>query len=416
MRARSIAIISLILIAILVSALSDVFTVSPQEKLAEIYTLAYEPEKPVVLESIQFTVGVKNNENQLRNYRLELIITKDGIFKDSQEFTFNLKPESSTAFSPNYIPDDINDFDLITKLYDATTSQLLDLKTLKFRVVSEIGPFDLEVNVPSKFIKANSIAPVILTLSNKGINGTDINVEIELKCVNQSNIRSSFFFFIPTTSVETKITPIQTCDEEGPHEISASIILFNKTWISSANQFFLNKTYQELLFDVPTKININAGESKIFDVQIRNTGTTTLHNLRLLVSIISNNWIKISPQAVTQLNPGEFSIFVVNITVPKDASSQEFPVGIAAAADELLTRKETTFNVAALSALPQILNISSKETIPKIVLPRILTDNATYILIAVLILVGIFALIKTIEVQRRSRREEVVRKLKDLIG
>src|SRR3989338_2500838 len=101
MRARSIAIISLILIAILVSALSDVFTVSAQEKLAEIYTLAYEPEKPVVLESIQFTVGVKNNENQLRNYRLELIITKDGIFKDSQEFTFNLKPESSTAFSPN---------------------------------------------------------------------------------------------------------------------------------------------------------------------------------------------------------------------------------------------------------------------------------------------------------------------------
>src|SRR3989304_7495124 len=168
-----------------------------QEKVAEIYSLTYEPSQPVVLEGMRFSIGVKNNEQYNRQYKLVFSVVKEGLVKASDEFIFTLRPDAGTFFTPDYHPDDINDFDVITKLYDYASGEVLDVKTVKFNVVSEIGPFDLNVEIPTNFAKANSPTPVVVTLANMGEKGTEVNVQPSLRCYNQTDMKNSFFIFLP---------------------------------------------------------------------------------------------------------------------------------------------------------------------------------------------------------------------------
>jgi len=420
-KAKIFCIICVVLLSFVSFLLANISFVNAQQKPAEIYSLSYEPSEPVVLESIKFSVGVKNNGQQTRDYKLEFVITKGGIVKVSDEFIFNLRPNAGTFFSPDYVPDDINEFDVIVKLYDRTSNQLIDAKTLQFNVVSDIGPFDLEVSIPSKFVKAGSIAPVLLTLANMGRKGTDVDIQISLECINQSDILKSFFIFMPANSAQNKITSIQTCAEEGQHHISASIRLFNRTWISSVAQFFLNKTYTEFVFDFPEVVEMKPGESKVFDVKIRNTGTTSIRNLKLLVGTIPQEWVKITPESITEVQPGESSIFIINITVPLDTEIQNYTFGISAAADEYLTRKESTFKVTGLSGLPSSplypIQPSALAELQRIHLLQILLGNVTDILLVVLILALLFASLRIARLkERRYSREEVLRKIRKTIG
>jgi hypothetical protein len=414
------AILSLILIfAVIFSINSKNFsilgfsTLTESEKESEIYSLTYEPTEPVALQQISFSVKVKNNQQKSNGYKLEFVVTKDGVVKSEDEFTFNLGAGGSKEILTEYTPGDINDFEIIARLYDFTTSKLLDFKTSKFNVISEIGPFDLEVSVPSKFVKANSILPILLSIANMGESGTDVNVDVVMKCVNQSNIKKSFFFYMHPKTLKNKVTPIETCNEEGQHEISASIRLFNRTWISSYNQFFINKTYTELHFTIPKAIDVNPGESKIFDLQINNTGNSTLHNLKLIISEIPTEWVQISPQTVPEIRPTELSVFLVNITTPKNTEAQEFVVGISAAADESLTRNEAIFKVNSLSFYTLTPGIGNIQT--SLIL-QIFNKNLTNILLTILIIVVVIGVLK-IGQNRMNRygREEALRKLRKTI-
>ena len=124
--------------------------------------------------------------------------------------------------------------------------------------------------------------------------------------------------------------------------------------------------------------------------------------------------IESSPQSITEVNPGELSIFIVNITVPKDAEAQEFNIGISAAADEAVTRKETLFKIAALSVLP--IEVQNIEGIQKIPVLQILTKNGTNIILVIFILVGIFVILRIKERKdRRYGREEILRKVRETI-
>ncbi|MBI4009701.1 MAG: hypothetical protein HY361_00705 [Candidatus Aenigmarchaeota archaeon] len=363
-------------IFLLVFLLSLSLTEAQETQRGVIYTLTASPHEPIVFEDLALSMGVNNPDTNTQNYKLKLIITKGGQVKHQEEFTFSLKPGNGITFSPTYVPDDIGDFEIIAKLYDSLEVELRDLKVITVSVISEIGPFDLDVDVASNVIRPATKVPVILSLANMGDKATDVQVKLEMPCENQPPITQDFFIFLWAGAVVDRTIAMDTCNEVGLHEILASIILFNKTWISSLDQFFINETFIELLFDLPEVIQVKAGQSKIIDLTVKNTGNIIIRNLKLLIPRIPPQWVKITPNNIIETEPEETVLFLINITIPSNITSSKFPIGISAAADETLTRKEATFEVLALEGkvtteISPVVEEKPKPEFPKLQLPEI---------------------------------------------
>lgn len=364
----------------------------------KISTLSYIPEEPVVTEGITITVGVENPDNVGHEYNLKMVIIKDGRIKSEEEFTFKLGAGRQITFSPTYIPDDIGEFEIVAKLYEKFEINLLSSKLEKFNAVSHIGPFDLEVSIPTDVGRPNIKIPIITKLINMGEKGTDVEVKLTMPCLTKVDSAEKFVVFLNPKQSLKKITSITSCPEEGLHDILGEIILFNKTWISSTSQIFLNTSYIELLVNVPESFVLGRGESKVFDLPVTNLGNKAIHNLQVIVGTLPQDWIKITPASVMEVEPQETAIFIANITVPKDAEETVYDFGISAAADETLVRKQTQLQIVSLAIarkLPEIIT----PAMPEIKLPTI-SQNIIYL---VLLPVGLVASIFVINSINRTK-------------
>lgn len=314
-----------------------------------IYTLSYAPKEPMVSESLTITVGVENNGNEAYDYKLLVLVTKDGKIKETLEYPFNLKAGRGISFSPTYIPDDIGRFEIIAKLYDKYETKLIDSKIVKFSSLIDIGPFDLSIDVPAKTVRPGQTAPTILTLENMGEKGTDVEVRVEMNCINQQDIVKTFFIFLEAKSAKDKMVTLPTCNEVGIHEISAQIILFNKSWTSSMSQILLNESYIELFFQPLSTFKIKAGESKVFDLSVKNFGNMKINNLKVLIEGIPLSWVKITPESIIETGPNQTVLFLINISVPDDIKLQKYPITIAAAADQTLQKEDSMLEITSLA-------------------------------------------------------------------
>ncbi len=382
------AVFGLALGLVLVLALPAAFAQNTAE--GQIYSMSVTPEEPIVFDQVTMAVGTINPSDQPQGYRLEIIITKDGEIKSSQPFTFTLQPGLGTFVSPVFVADDIGEYEAVAKLTDQFGTEVRDLKVQKFLVVSEIGPFDIAIDAPSDVITPGTRTPLILTLANMGEKATDVQVRVVLECNAEPDIAQEFFVFLFPGAVQDKQIATGTCRETGPHDITASVIVFNKTWITAVSQIFLNESFIELAFELPEVIILRAGEPKIFDVKVTNEGNTPINNLRLLMPKIPPEWVSITPSAIVQTEPHQTVLFLVNITPPRDALSDDTTLGISAAADQVLRRKETRLQVISLEgAAPGGAQVSKPgEALPGINLSNLIGGNGLYIGIGAVAAVG----------------------------
>lgn len=342
---------SLALAIVLVLAVPTALAQKTDE--GQVYSITISPKDPVVFDSVSISIGAKNPSNKAIQYRLELLVTKDGEIKQSVPFTFTLQPQEGTFVSPTFKPDDIGEYEVVAKLSDIF-GDLKDIQIRKFRVVSEIGPFDISIDVPSKLVLPGSRTPLILTLANMGEKATDVQVRVTMECQNERDIVQEFFIFLFPGAVQDKQIASDTCRESGAHDITASVIIFNKTWITAVNQIFLNESTIDFDFELPDLIAVKAGESTIFDLKITNNGNSVVDNIRLLIVKIPKEWQQITPASIVQMNPGQSVLFLVNITPPANTPATELELGISAASDQFLKRKETKFRIVSFGgALPQ---------------------------------------------------------------
>jgi len=347
-----------------------------QETKGKIYTLTYSPLEPIVADDMTISVGVENTDSAAREYILDVVVIKDGRVKYKEKFTFKLNAGRGITFPPTYTPDDIGDHEIIAKLYDKFGVELLSTKLLKFNSISHIGPFDLEVAVPSDVVRPNTRIPIITQLVNMGEKGTDVEVKLTMDCIAKQDPIEKFILFLKPKESLKKVISIATCPEEGLHDVLGEIILFNRTWISSTSQIFINSSFIELVFDVPELFLIKPGESKVFDLAIKNYGNKIIHDLQVIIGTLPQAWIRINPVSVIEVEPGETAIFIINITVPEDAEETTYNFGISAAADETLTRKPTSLQVSGLAVAEKKPEIP--PLIPEIRLPEI-SQNTIYL-------------------------------------
>ncbi len=86
---------------------------------------------------------------------------------------------------------------------------------------------------------------------------------------------------------------------------------------------------------------------KFFNVEVRNVGSETLHDIRIGIAGISDSWFEITASNTSYLDPDATANFVVRLVVPNEAKAQTYPITISASANETSTSKVTAVSVFA---------------------------------------------------------------------
>jgi len=166
--------------------LSFLLLVSPAFSLdGKIYSLKVSPEVKV-LETNTITIEVENVGDDYKEFKLRFFITKDGILKHQTYFNFDLYPGKLTTFLTSYTPDDIGEFEALAKLYDKYETELYDTKTTTFKSISDVGPFDISIEILSSAVKPKDELPISLNIGNKGVKGKEVRIVTNILCKDQN--------------------------------------------------------------------------------------------------------------------------------------------------------------------------------------------------------------------------------------
>lgn len=318
-----------------------------------IYHLTYSPAEPVALEDVTISIGVENPSDKAQSYFMQLQMAKDGRIVHEQEFTFTLEKTKGIFFTPTFAPQYIGEYEVIVKLYDKAKYELFDTKIIEFNSVSHLGPFDIVIEPLTSRVRPGLTLPAKLFLENMGTKGTDVEVRISVNCPDKT-LTQTLTVFLPTRNRAEQLVSMQTCEQEGLYEISASILVFNRTWISSVSQFFINSSFIQLQFEAPEKIVLQLGQNYSFPVEVTNLGNQKITDLKFVVQRIPLAWQKTSPSSVIEVEPNEKVVFIVSIAIPQDAEPKTYEVRMTAAAEEVLERQISVLEVSPLAVLPSL--------------------------------------------------------------
>ncbi|MBI4009700.1 MAG: hypothetical protein HY361_00700, partial [Candidatus Aenigmarchaeota archaeon] len=99
----------------------------------------------------------------------------------------------------------------------------------------------------------------------------------------------------------------------------------------------------------PILVSVGTGDSNIVNIKIKNTGTTTLHNLRLSALGEANSWISVSPERVNLLT-NEAATFTLAISIPATVTSQDYQVEMDINSDEINDKSTFILRVVSFSS------------------------------------------------------------------
>lgn len=320
-------------------------------KTGSIADFSYYPEKPMFSKAVITSFAVKNIGDARQTFRLKLFVIKDGnIVKQTDNF-LSVYPGQKKGNSSEFYPKEIGSYEILAKLYDNYETKLLDIMSAKMIVESELGPFDLILNPLARKIRPEEELPILLTIINKGITGTDASVRIEVKC-QPNSISNEFMIFAPPDREIEKMVTMPACGEEGAHTIESSISISNRTYAISTAQFFVNDTLFMMDLKMPRELLLEQGESKLFDITVRNTAPYPLHNVRLFSEGFPLGWITIQPNSIAYIGLNETAIFLVSLKLPEDAEARVYSAKFIASSDELSNRESSVLKVMEAEVVP----------------------------------------------------------------
>jgi uncharacterized membrane protein len=85
--------------------------------------------------------------------------------------------------------------------------------------------------------------------------------------------------------------------------------------------------------DYESEVGVEIGVQKLVNVVLKNTGGTTLKNIKLGASGSAKDWVTVEPMLVDSLNIGSQTTFTLKIMVPRGESSGQFDVMVTAESD-----------------------------------------------------------------------------------
>ncbi|MBI3412665.1 MAG: hypothetical protein HY051_01115 [Candidatus Aenigmarchaeota archaeon] len=369
------------------------------QKTGNIQRVSYSPAETVILEDVKISIDLENPAEKPQSYYMLVQIVVEGRPVNEQEFTLSVEKSKGVHLVYSYAPEMIGEHQIIARLYDKAKINLLDTEITSFNAVSYLGPFDIIIDPLTSRLRPGLRLPANLILENMGIKGTDAEVRISVNCYDKA-ITQSLTMFVPGRAKTEKLVSSDVCAKEGLYEISASILIFNKTWVSSTNHFFVNSSFVQLQFEAPENITLQPGQSFTFPIEVVNAGNQKISDLKFIIERIPLAWQKISPFSITELDAGETAFFLLNITVPADAEPDSYEITITAAGDDAIEKRTAFLNVAQFSTPATI-------TPPRQPLPFV-----PILLLVALMLTGILLKIHANRRLRYGRRSNLVEELK----
>lgn len=375
-------------------------TVLGQKINGEISSLDYVTARPTVFQEIAITTIVKNTGEETATFKLQIIISKDGKIKKTFTHFLDLFAGGSSEKITLFRPEEIGTFDVIAKLWNEQEIKNFDTKVIQLDVISEIGPFDLFLDLLTRQVEPNGELPVVVTIDNKGQLKADVKIKVDIECFQTQKISEEFTILAEAkTKTQQKISmavcPLQT--EIGLHNIFAYIILNNKILAEAKSQFFINITDLRILFEgVPEILEAEQGQFLQVAITIANPSNSTLHNIRLLIEKIPEEWTQVDPQLINEIKPNETRVFILNFAIPEDAETGEYTMEVTAASEELLSKSS-----ASLIVLPIVTAILPKDFL-----------NYFYALVFVVAVILIIILKRRKKEVSRTGTEEILSKIK----
>ncbi len=321
------------------------------ENTGSILDLSYYPEKPMLSKNVDISFAVKNSGDARQTFKIKLFVMKNGNILQETDSFLSAYPGQEKGNSSDFYPEEIGSYEILAKLYDKYETKLLDMISAKMEVRSEIGPFDLIISpLTRKVIKGEEL-PMLLTIINKGISGTDAKIRINVKCHNYS-ISDEFMVFASPDRQIDKILSMPVCGEDGAHNIESSLKIGERIYAISAAQFYVNETIFTMDMTLPKDLLIEQGETKLLDISVRNMAPYALHNIRLFSEGIPGDWLIIQPDSIAELKQNETAIFLVTVNIPKDAEARVYSAKFIASSDELSNRQSSVLKVMQAEVIP----------------------------------------------------------------
>ncbi len=335
------------------SAYAEHLSVSSDAKIGSIADISYYPEKPLISKPVIISFAVKNTGDARQSLKIKLFILKGGNIVHQADSILNVYPGQKKGNSSEFSPKEIGSYEILAKLYDGHETKLVDMMSIRMNVESEIGPFDLIVSPLARKVQKGEELPVLLTIINKGIAGTDVSVRVEVKCY-PNPISDEFMLFATPDKQIDKIVTMPVCSEKGAHNIESSIRINDRIYAISSAQFYVNDTIFTMDMKIPSDIMLEQGGTKLLDISVRNTALYALHNIKLFLEGFPAEWVNIQPESVAELKRNETAIFLVRLNLPEDADARTYLAKFIASSDELSNREASVLKVMEAEVVPSV--------------------------------------------------------------
>lgn len=319
-----------------------------------IFTAEYKPDQPKIFERITATIVAENNGKEKNNYLLEIKITKNGQLKYDNDFTFSLLPDETVSFSPSYTPDEIGEFNVLVRLYDKKGEKIYDEEILNFVVQSDVGPFDLEVDLPSHMVGVGDSLPATISIKNVGKYGTDIELGIDIYCVDGEKTSKTMYIFVNASSDVKKQVFLETCAGVGQQTLLTSLNLYGKELLSSKTQFYINATMPKVSMKTQNQIKANSGEKTTFGIEIMNPNDFDLMAIKPFIYGIPPDWLVIQPSSFSILKSNESAVFAATIDVPEDVETKSYDIVVGIGGNNVFSKNEAMLSVTGAAAKPAL--------------------------------------------------------------
>lgn len=321
------------------------------ENTGSISELSYYPEKPMISKSVNINFAVKNTGDARQAFKIKILVMKNGNILQETDSFISAYPGQEKGNSTEFYPEEIGSYEILAKLYDKYETKMLDMVSAKMDVRSELGPFDLVLSpLTRKVIKGEEL-PILLTIINKGISGTDVKIKVDIKCRNYS-ISDEFMVFASPDKQIDKILTMPVCNEDGVRNVESSLKIGERVYAISAAQFYVNETISTMDLKLPNDLSIAQGETKLLDISVRNTAPHALHNIKLFSEGIPGDWLIIQPDSIAELKQNGTAIFLVTVNIPKDAEARTYSAKFIASSDELSNRQASVLKVMHAEVIP----------------------------------------------------------------
>jgi len=182
------------------------------------------------------------------------------------------------------------------------------------------------------------------------------------------------------------------------------------------NQFFVNKTFFKLTLIFPETIEVERGESKTFDILVKNSASSIITNLILIIEKIPSEWYEIKPSLIKAIEPNEMVVFIVTLSIPEDASAKEYPIMFDAASNEVYKKENSVLKLSSLSIVPIAeVEIALFQRITQFVVSKKI--ETVIIIFSLIAIVSIIKVKKKVEARKfKKERERTFKKILKTVG